>query len=87
MSARPTDVVFLMESIDHAEMEHEESFEAKMEILIVAAAAKADRAKELQQSYRVLERLRNEALQEISRVNDELADINRELQTLGRTAK
>jgi hypothetical protein len=87
VNARPHDVAFLVELADHADMEHEADAVARIDMLIVEATVKAERAKELQQSYRVLERLRNEAWQEIARVNDELADINRELKALGRTAK
>lgn len=87
MSARPYDVAFLMEVSDHADIEHEAAVESQIDLLIAMAAIKAERIAELQQSYRVLERLRNEAWQEISRVNDELRSVNEELKALGRVAK
>ena len=78
MSARPTDVLYTPELRDFADMERE----AEVSILLAAAVAKGDRIKELQQSHRVLERLRNEAGEEIGRTTAELRAINAELAEL-----
>lgn len=58
------------------------AYDAQREVLFMELAVKLDRANELRQSIRCLERLRNEQWSELNRIEREMADAKAEFRML-----
>lgn len=66
----------------HIGIANDPAYDARREVLFIELATKLDRCKELRQSIRCLERLRNEAWAELNRLEMEMHDAKTELRML-----